>query len=393
MESYDLTILMPCLNEAETLALCIQKARKFLTDKKIHGEILIADNGSSDGSPEIARAQGATLISVPQKGYGAALKSGIEAAQGRYIIMGDADNSYDFLDLMPLFNKLREGYDLVMGNRFKGRILRGAMPFLNRYLGNPALSFLGRVFFKSTIGDFHCGLRGFRRASFQQLNLQGDGMEFASEMIIKATLNKLKITEVPIKLFPDGRSRHSHLRPWRDGWRHLRLLLLFSPRWVFYYPGIFLMGLGFLLMSALIVGPLKIGQINFDLHTLLFSSLFSIVGLQAILFSTFAKCIEDFHLQKNATLAPNFHESTLFTLERGLLLGLLLIVLGSSGACWSFWYWLRHSFGALAPTQMMRILIPSFTFLILGMQFMLASFFFSILRLHLKQPQPLLHGH
>jgi glycosyltransferase involved in cell wall biosynthesis len=225
MESYELTILMPCLNESETLASCIQKAKTFLQSEKINGEILIADNGSTDGSQEIALQLGARVISVPKRGYGAALKSGIQQAYGRYIIMGDADDSYDFLNLNPFISKLREGYELVMGNRFKGGIVDGAMPLLNRYLGNPVLSLIGRIFFKSTIGDFHCGLRGFHRDSFQQLDLQGDGMEFASEMVVKATLKKLKMTEVPIQLYPDGRSRRPHLRPWRDGWRHLRLLL------------------------------------------------------------------------------------------------------------------------------------------------------------------------
>lgn len=230
----EITILMPCLNEAETLAECIKKANHFLTSSKVKGEILVADNGSTDGSQAIAESHGARVISVPTKGYGAALKSGIDAARGQFVIMGDADDSYDFLNLMPFLAKLREGYDLVMGNRFKGGIREGAMPLLNRYLGNPVLSLIGRLFFKSKIGDFHCGLRGFKRDRFQQLGLQGDGMEFASEMVVKATLKKFKITEVPTQLFPDGRSRRPHLRPWRDGWRHLRLLLLFSPRWLFF---------------------------------------------------------------------------------------------------------------------------------------------------------------
>ena len=219
---YIMTILMPCLNEAETIGVCIQKAQQFLQKEQVQGEVLIADNGSTDGSQDIARALGARVIHVSARGYGAALKSGIAQAQGQYIIMGDADDSYDFLNLMPFLSKLREGYDLVMGNRFQGGIIDGAMPLLNRYLGNPVLSFIGRVFFRSNIGDFHCGLRGFRRDSFHQLDLQGDGMEFASEMVVKATLNKLKTTEVPTRLFPDGRSRRPHLRPWRDGWRHLK---------------------------------------------------------------------------------------------------------------------------------------------------------------------------
>lgn len=369
MELYELTILMPCLNEAETLANCIQKAKKFLESNNIHGEILIADNGSTDGSQQIALAQSVRLISVPTRGYGAALKSGMAAAKARYIIMGDADGSYDFLNLMPFLTHLREGCDLVMGNRFKGGINAGAMPFLNRYLGNPVLSYFGRIFFNSNIGDFHCGLRGFRRESFLRLGLQGDGMEFASEMVVKAALQKFKMTEVPTQLFSDGRSRRPHLRPWRDGWRHLRLLLMFSPRWLFFYPGLTLMLLGVLLMTLLMAGPIEIGRVNLDIHTMLFSGLFMVVGLQAICFSVFTKCITDFHILKH------------FTLERGLTIGFLLILIGSVGSCYTFWFWQQHSFGPLIPTQMMRILIPSITFLILGMQLMFASFFMSILEL------------
>jgi len=241
----ELTILMPCLNEAETLAICIQKAKIFLAKENILGEIVITDNGSQDGSQHIAEMQGARVVHVVERGYGAALLFGIQNALGQYIIMGDADDSYDFLNLMPFVKKLREGADLVMGNRFKGKIEQGAMPLLNKYIGNPILSFLGRLFFRSQVGDFHCGLRGFKRAAIQQLHLQSHGMEFASEMIAKAALNQLKITEVPTTLAPDGRSRRSHLRPWRDGWRHLRLLLLLNPRRLFLYPGLGLILLGF----------------------------------------------------------------------------------------------------------------------------------------------------
>lgn len=382
MESVELTILMPCLNEAETLANCILKAKNFLQQENVQGEILIADNGSTDGSQDIAHAHDVKVISVSTKGYGAALKSGIKIAQGRYIIMGDADDSYDFHNLMPFLAKLREGYDLVMGNRFKGGIVNGAMPFLNRYLGNPILSLVGRVFFKSEIGDFHCGLRGFSRGKFLQLNLQGDGMEFASEMIVKATLQKLKITEVPTQLFPDGRSRPPHLRPWQDGWRHLRLLLLFSPQWLFFYPGLVLILSGLLLMLLLINGPVAFGRIDLDIHTMLFSSLFMIVGLQAVCFSIFAKFIADSHLKINSSKGYFLQFLKGFTLERGLMLGFLFILMGAAGACYTFWFWLHHSFGPLIPTQMMRILIPSITLLILGIQFVFASFFMSMLELH-----------
>src|SRR3990167_5724629 len=321
MESYELTILMPCLNEAETLKICIAKAKKFLQAENIQGEIIIADNGSTDGSQKIAEDEGARVVHVATRGYGAALKYGIAAAKSRYIIMGDADESYDFFNLMPFLNKLREGYDLVIGNRFQGGIKMGAMPFLNRYLGNPVLSFIGRTFFNSKIGDFHCGLRGFHSESLKKLDLQGDGMEFASEMIVKATLKKLNVTEVPIQLFPDGRSRRPHLRPFRDGWRHLRLLLLFSPRWLFFYPGLASMLIGLSLMLCLMQGPLVIGSINFDIHTMLFASLFMIAGLQAVCFSVFAQLIADFNMKmpfKNQSILRLFH---LFTLERGLILG------------------------------------------------------------------------
>jgi glycosyltransferase involved in cell wall biosynthesis len=386
MPSYEMTILMPCLNEAETLADCIQKAKRFLDSENIHGEILIADNGSNDGSQAIARAEGARVISVPTRGYGAALKSGIQAAQGTYIIMGDADDSYDFLHLMPFLTKLREGYDLVMGNRFKGGIIEGAMPFLNRYLGNPVLSFIGRILFKSKIGDFHCGLRGFRRDSLQHLNLQGDGMEFASEMVVKATLNKLKITEVPTQLHPDGRSRRPHLRPWRDGWRHLRLLLLFSPRWLFFYPGLASLLLGLSFMLLLMTGPMEIGPLNLDIHTMLFSGLFMIAGLQAMYFSVFATFIADFHLKIKSSSHLLLKVLSIFTLERGLMVALSFIIAGGLGSCYTFWYWLHQSFGPLVPTQMMRILIPAITSLILGIQLLFASFFLSLLGMYYGRP-------
>ena len=378
MESCELTILMPCLNEAETLATCIEKAKKFLHNENVRGEILIADNGSTDGSQDIAVKSGARVISVTTRGYGAALKSGMENALGKYIIMGDADDSYDFLNLNPFIIKLREGYDLVMGNRFKGGIMSGAMPLLNRYLGNPVLSAAGRIFFKSKIGDFHCGLRGFNRDAFIALDLQGDGMEFASEMVVKATLGKLNITEVPTHLYPDGRSRKPHLRPWRDGWRHLRLLLLFSPRWLFLYPGLFLLFSGMLLMSFLMTGPLVIGSVNLDIHTMLFSGLFMIVGMQAVCFSLFANRIA------GAGVHSNF-----WCMEYGLFLGIILLLIGVSGSVYSVFIWMNHAFGPLHPGVMMRILIPSVTVMVLGMQMIFASFFMSLLDMQLKRhPHP-----
>ncbi|MBA3660833.1 MAG: glycosyltransferase family 2 protein [Gammaproteobacteria bacterium] len=386
MENCELTILMPCLNEAETLARCIHKAQQFLVTARIEGEILIADNGSTDGSQAIANTAGARVITVPLRGYGAALKHGIRAAHGRYIIMGDADDSYNFSALFPFLKKLREGYDLVMGNRFKGGIKQGAMPFLNRYVGNPILSFIGRLFFNSQIGDFHCGLRGFSRARLLQLNLQGNGMEFASEMVIKAELNRFKITEVPTELFPDGRSRPPHLRRFRDGWRHLRLLLLFSPRWLFFYPGLVLMWVGIVAMVVLQTGPLTIGRVSLDIHTMLFSSLFTIIGLQAV---CFAVCAKYFLIHQVYTESRYQRLVKIFSLERGLLVGLSCMTIGIAGSGYVFWFWLNHSFGPLAPQQVMRLLIPSFTFLIAGLQLIFASFFLSLLSLRLDPQRKL----
>jgi hypothetical protein len=277
--------------------------------------------------------------------------------------------------------KLRAGYELVMGNRFRGGIAHNAMPFLNRYLGNPVLSMVGRVFFKSSIGDFHCGLRGFERNTFLKLELQGDGMEFASEMIVKATLNKLSITEVPTKLYPDGRNRKPHLRPWRDGWRHLRLLLLWSPHWLFLYPGLTLMSFGFLLMLILFRGPVVIGHVNFDIHTMLFSSLFMVTGMQAICFAIYA----DFIATKHLNVPTRFGIHKKVSLEFGLIVGILFLIAGFFGACSSLFIWQQHAFGPLVPSQIMRVLIPSTTCILLGSQLIFASFLFSLINMHCNQ--------
>lgn len=378
MEAVELTILMPCLNEAETLATCIKKAFAFLAHEKISGEVLIADNGSTDGSQVIAREHGAKVVDVQVRGYGAALRTGIEHATGRYIIMGDADDSYNFNNLSSFVTQLRNGHQLVMGNRFKGGIAKGAMPFLNRYLGNPVLSFIARIFFKSSIGDFHCGLRGFEREAILKLNLQTDGMEFASEMVVKATLNQLKITEVPTTLSPDGRSRKPHLRPWRDGWRHLKLLLFLSPSWLFMYPGSVLVLVGLFLMCLLMGGPVNIHQHFLDIHTMLFSSLFIIVGIQAMFFFMFTRMIAIKFTSKSGTTPPLLH---LFTLERGIVLGLACVLIGVGASIYSLSYWMNHSFGPLIPTEMMRILIPGFTFLIAGIQIIFSSFFIGMLNI------------
>jgi glycosyltransferase involved in cell wall biosynthesis len=379
-DTCELTILMPCLNEAETLATCIDKAIKFLQQQNISGEVLIADNGSTDNSQKIAVDHGARVINVDTKGYGAALMGGIEAAHGRYIIMGDADDSYDFSALNPFVKKLREGFDLVMGSRFKGGIAPGAMPPLHRYLGNPVLTGLGRLFFKSPVGDFHCGLRGFNSEAIRKLNLKTTGMEFASEMIVKATLHTLRITEVPTTLSPDGRSRPPHLRSWRDGWRHLRFLLIFSPRWLFLYPGLYLIAIGLSAILWLMPGLRVIGGIGFDIHTMLYAAAAVIIGMQAVFFALFSKL---FAIGINLFPPDDKIRLTmkLWTLERGLLVGLALMLLGILGSVDVVLDWSREDFGAMTPAAAMRIIIPLITALIAGLQIILGSFFMSILRL------------
>src|ERR1700760_1413931 len=280
---------MPCLNEAETVATCVRKAAKFIADSGISGEVVVADNGSTDGSQQLAEEAGARVVPVADKGYGNALMGGILAARGEYVIMGDADDSYDFTNLMPFVTRLREGYDLVMGNRFKGGIAPGAMPPLHRYLGTPVLSFIGRLFFRSSIGDFNCGLRGFRRDSAIALGLQATGMEFASEMIVKSALARQKISEVPTTLDKDGRSRPPHLNTWRDGWRHLRFLLLFSPRWLFFSPGLLLLLLGLGFGAAVLPGPLSVGGVSLDVDTLVACGAAVDIGFQAVLFWLFTQ--------------------------------------------------------------------------------------------------------
>ncbi len=382
-KQYKLSIVMPCLNEAETLAVCIDKAKRFLNKSDIAGEIIVADNGSVDGSQEIAIRAGARIVNIERKGYGSALMGGIEAAQGEYIIMGDADDSYDFSNLQDFINALDEGYDLVMGNRFKGGIMNGAMPFLHRYLGNPVLSGLARLFFKSDIGDFHCGLRGFRKDAILTLNLQTTGMEFASEMIVKATLKKLKIKEVPTILYPDGRTRPPHLRTWTDGWRHLRFLLLYSPRWLFFYPGIILSILGILLSAFLLGGPRQIGRITLDINTLMYAAFLIILGVQAVLFSLFT-----YIFGVNAGLLPKDNLTDKFVrsigLEKGIVISLGMILLGFASSVGALIYWSENFFGAIDPTFSMRLVIPGAVLFTLGFQTFFASFFLSILNTKLK---------
>jgi len=383
LNTCELTILMPCLNEAETLAVCINKAKNYLQNNNIIGEILIADNGSTDGSQEIAQTLGVSVINVKERGYGSALMGGINSSNGMYIIMGDADDSYDFSSLDLFIEKLKSGCDLVMGNRFKGGIKRGAMPFLHKYLGNPVLSGIGRLFFRCPLGDFHCGLRGFNKQSIQTLNLQSTGMEFASEMVVKAAINKLDITEVPTILHPDGRNRPPHLRTWRDGWRHLRFLLMFSPRWLFFYPGIILLLLGLASMLILATGPKNIYGITFDIHTMLYAAMCIILGVQVVSFSLFTKIFAI-----NLKLFPEKEIITklldIFTLEKGLIIGGLVTLIGFIGSIYSVFSWSEHSFGNLVPSSMMRLVIPFVTCIVVGIQVAFSSFFLSILQIKHK---------
>jgi glycosyltransferase involved in cell wall biosynthesis len=384
----ELTVVMPCLNEAETVATCVAKAVRFITDSGITGEVVVADNGSTDGSQRLAEEAGARVVQVKDKGYGNALMGGILAARGEYVIMGDADDSYDFSNLMPFLTELRGGADLVMGNRFKGGIAPGAMPKLHRYLGNPVLSFAGRLFFRSPIGDFHCGLRGFSRQSALRLNLQATGMEFASEMVVKATLANQKITEVPTTLAKDGRSRPPHLRSWRDGWRHLRFLLLFSPRWLFFVPGLVLFVAGLVIGAVIAAGPLKVGGVTFDVDTLVAASAMVVIGFQAVLFWLFTQVYagsEGFLPEepKVQRLLGNL------SLERGLLVGAAIGLAGLVGLIFSLTYWQANKFGQLNYEHALRLMVPSVTALVVSCQVILGTFFLSILGIKQTRHTPI----
>ena len=374
-ELLELSIVMPCLDEAETIAVCIEKALSYLKNNQIVGEVLVADNGSKDGSIEIAQKMGARVVNITSKGYGSALLGGIEAAYGEYIIMGDADDSYDFINLNPFVERLRSGYDLVMGNRFKGGIRPGAMPKLHRYLGNPVLTFIGKLFFNSPCGDFHCGLRGFNKRAIERLNLRTTGMEFASEMVVKATLYDLCITEVPTILSPDGRSRPPHLRSWRDGWRHLRFLLLYSPRWLFLYPGLLLILAGLISTLILLNGS--------KVHSLLYSATAVVIGFQIVTFAVFTKtyAINEGLMPQDPKLKKILR---FFNLETGLIFAVVLLFLGVIGSIYAFKIWQGALFGYLDPANVMKVVIPSVTCLALGVQLFFSSFFLSVLNLKLK---------
>ena len=379
-DELELTILMPCLNEAETLAICIRKALDYLDRAGVKGEVLIADNGSTDGSREIAKAEGARVEPVSERGYGAALIGGIRAARGRYIIMGDADDSYDFSSLDAFVAELRKGGELVMGNRFRGGIAPGAMPFLHRMLGNPVLSFIGRLFFRIPVGDFHCGLRGFNRESIRALDLSSPGMEFASEMVVKSSLNKLDIREVPTTLSPDGRTRAPHLRTWRDGWRHLRFLLLHSPKWLFAVPGFSLLGAGLVGVAALIGGPVELAGIRLDMLTLIASCFALILGVQLLTFSLLTRV----YAGEYGVLPKSKHLDRVvpfLTLERQLQLAAVLTVAGLTGTGAAFWGWASHGFGDIAGNTTLRWFALSLTSVAIGVQLAAAAFLASFIRL------------
>jgi len=374
---------MPCLNEAETIATCVKKASSYLSKSNIRGEILVADNGSTDGSREIAQGLGARVVSICERGYGAALIGGIGAARGRFVIIGDADASYDFSQLDGFVAKLREGYDLVMGNRFKGGIEPGAMPALHRWLGNPVLSFIGRIFFKAELGDFHCGLRGFNTSAIRNLKLCSRGMEFASEMVVRCRLARMRIAEVPTTLKKDGRSHPPHLRTWRDGWRHLRFLLIFAPRWLFFYPGLALLILGIAISILLLPGPVYITpNISLDIHTFLVSAVTVLIGMQCI---SFAVVVRRYAAARGLLPRSKVVERFLvpLTLERVLLVALFIGMLGLGGMIWCVAQWVDAGFGPLQYGAMIRVLTVSITSIALALQLAFTAFLSAIIEVEI----------
>lgn len=379
----ELSIVMPCLNEAETLGSCLRKAFDFLALHGIEGEVVIGDNGSTDGSQLIAKGAGAVVVHVPIRGYGAALYYACKAARGKYIIMGDSDDSYDFSRLEGFVERLRAGDELVMGNRFAGEIRPGAMPWKNRYIGNPILSGIGKALFRSPLGDFHCGIRGFSKAAFEKMDLRTTGMEFASEMVIKATLMGMKTSEVPTTLSPDGRSRPPHLRPWRDGWRHLRFMLLFSPSWLFLYPGLLMMAAGLVCGAAVVAGPVTIAGARFDVNALIYFAFLVLIGFQAVLFSFLSRV---YATQEKLYPRTAGFSSILrnVTLERGLIVGALVALTGISLGGYSILDWSRHGFGAMDFASLARLVIPSATATAIGVELILFSFFFSTLQMSVR---------
>ena len=389
MREVELSVVIPCLDEEATVGDVVATAVATLTRLAVRGEVIVADNGSRDRSREVAQRAGARVVDVPERGYGAALLAGITAARGAYVLMADADDSYDLAALEPFVLALREGNDLVMGNRFRGGIDAGAMPALHRYVGNPVLSFVARLFFGGRTGDFHCGMRAFRRDRILALDLRTTGMEFASEMVVKAHLAHLRIVEVPTRLRRDRRPRRPHLRTWRDGWRHLRFLLLYSPRWLFLYPGLLLMTAGALVGARLLIGTFAVGAVSLDVHTLVYAAAAVIVGFQAVAFGVFTKvfAISEGLLPEDPRLGRVFR---IVTLETGLVAAFALLVVGLGCALWALRVWSAAGFGSLvdeSPTTL-RLAIVSATALALGAETMLASFFLSVLGLRRRGATP-----
>ena len=376
----ELSVVMPCLNEAETLEACVRKAQRTLREQHIDGEIIVADNGSTDGSQAIAKRLGARVVNVEKKGYGNALLGGITAARGKYVIMGDSDASYDFAHIPHFLAKLRQGYQLVVGNRFRGGIATHAMPPLHRYFGNPALTWIGRALFGCPTGDIYCGLRGFEREAALQMDLRTTGMEFAIEMVIRATLLGFRVGEVPTTLSPDGRTRPPHLRTWLDGWRTIRFMLLYSPRWLFLYPGALLILVGVAAGLWLLPGPRTVGGVSFDAHTLLYAAMAVLLGFQGICFGIFARtfAITEGLLPEDALLDRFFR---VFTLETGLAIGAVFIISGLAGSIYAVYAWGTRGFGHLDYATTLRIVIPAATAITLGFQIVLSSFVVSLVGL------------
>jgi len=379
-DAIELSVVLPCLNERETVGNCVSKAVATLEKAGIKGEVIVADNGSTDGSIEIAQAAGARVVHVEQKGYGNALRGGIQAARGRFVLMADSDDSYEFAHIPRFLEELKSGSELVMGNRFRGGIRQGAMPVLHRYLGNPVLTAIGRLFFHSPCKDFHCGMRAFRKESYERMDVRSTGMEFASEMVVKASLLRMKVSEVPTTLSPDGRSHPPHLRTWHDGWRHLRFLLMYSPRWLFLYPGIASIVVGLAACIWLMPGPRRVGDVVFDVHTLIYGFGSILVGFQLLAFAVFTKvfAITEGLLPEDPRLNRMFEH---IKLETGLIAGVIFVIVGVAGSLFALSTWAQSSFGPITSANILRIVMFSVFSLIAGPQIIFSSFFLSILGL------------
>ncbi len=377
----ELSVVLPCLNEAETVGRCVEKARGSMEKHDIAGEVIVADNGSDDGSVEAAESAGARVVHIAQRGYGAAIQGGVDEARGDFVVMADADDSYALDEVHDFFEKLEEGCDFVMGNRFQGEIESEAMPILHRYVGNPVLSLIGRLFYGSDIGDFHCGMRGFRRDAYESLDVRSTGMEFASELVVKAELAGLRIEEIPTTLSPDGRSGDPHLNTWKDGWRHLRFLLLYSPTWLFLVPGVTMMGVGLLFMGWLYLGEFTVGAVSFTgVHSMMYAALAIMIGFQTVWFGLFTK---NFAVNEGLLPEDKVVERLLehFSLEGGLAIGGLLASLGLVGGFYAIALWRDHAFGSLDPANTFEVVIPSFLAMAIGVQIVFSSFFLSVLQL------------